>query len=60
MLHHLKIHCTPLSRLRKVKLKIEGIRSQWIGPSPEELGLPKGFYSTPLTPEISDHIFMLE
>ena len=46
--------------LSQGQIVIEGIRSQWIGPSPEELGLPKDFYSTPYTPEISDHIFMLE
>ncbi|GJM29059.1 MAG: hypothetical protein DHS20C17_16940 [Cyclobacteriaceae bacterium] len=33
---------------------IEGVRSQWIGPSPQELGLPPGFYSVPFTPVISD------
>lgn len=42
-------------RLSKGNMTIEGIRSRWIGPSPEELGLPKGFYSIPYTPEISDY-----
>lgn len=33
---------------------IEGIQSSWLGPSPEELGLPKDFYSVPYTPTITD------
>jgi 3',5'-cyclic AMP phosphodiesterase CpdA len=41
------------------KLVIEGVQSRWIGPSPEELGLPRDFYSIPYTPEISDYALSL-
>ena len=36
------------------QVRIEGRSSQWLGPSPTDLGLPHGFYATPFTPEISD------
>ena len=39
------------------KIVIEGMKSRWIGPSPEELGLTPGFYSVPYTPVISDREF---
>ena len=35
-------------------LTITGIQSQYIGPSPEELGMPNGFYSIPYSAAISD------
>ena len=36
------------------EIRIEGRQSKWLGPSPQELGLPRGFYATPFTPAISD------
>lgn len=42
--------------LSSQNIRIEGVRSRWIGPSPGELGLPHGFYSIPYTPVISDRV----
>lgn len=39
----------------KGKMKVEGVRSQWVAPSPEELGVPKAVYGSELTPHISDY-----
>lgn len=42
------------------QLVIEGKQSRWLGPSPEELGLPTGFYGVPYSPVISDRKFALK
>ena len=34
-------------------LTVEGMKSEYIGPSPEDLGMPKGFYGVPYSPVIS-------
>jgi len=39
----------------KGNLKIEGVKSQWISPSPIEMGMPKGMLGMEYTPEISDY-----
>ncbi|SEJ33588.1 Calcineurin-like phosphoesterase [Cyclobacterium xiamenense] len=36
-------------------LQVEGVRSQWMSPSPYTLGMPKGFAGTLATAEISDY-----
>jgi hypothetical protein len=36
-------------------LSIEGVRSQWMPPSPYDLGMPEGLYGSKATPEISDY-----
>lgn len=41
-------------KLSPGKLELTGIQSAYIGPSPEELGMPKGFYATPYSANISD------
>ncbi len=37
----------------KGELRIEGIRSKWVGPSPEELGYPEGKDTRGITPNVS-------
>ncbi len=39
----------------KGKLKIEGVRSQWLAPSPHEIGLPKQVMGNEYSPVISDY-----
>lgn len=46
-------------RLSKGKIAIEGIQSQWIGPSPSELGLADDMNSIPFTPKISDQMLQV-
>ena len=38
----------------KGELRIEGIRSKWVGPSPEELGYPEGKDTRGITPNVSE------
>ena len=37
----------------KGELRIEGIRSKWVGPSPEELGYEEGYDKRGITPNVS-------
>ena len=39
----------------KGSMKIEGVRSSWVSPSPYDLGMPMGLYGNVATPEISDY-----
>ncbi len=40
-------------------LIVEGKQSRWIGPSPEELGMPPGFFGMGCAPNISERKFQL-
>ena len=42
------------------ELRIEGIRSKWVGPSPEELGYPEGKDTRGITPNVSERELDLE
>ena len=44
----------------KGELRIEGIRSKWVGPSPEELGYPEGKDTRGITPNVSAREVSLE
>ena len=44
----------------KGELRIEGIRSKWVGPSPEELGYPEGKDTRGITPNVSERELSLE
>ena len=44
----------------KGELRIEGIRSKWVGPSPEELGYPEGKDTRGITPVVSAREVSLE
>jgi hypothetical protein len=37
------------------KVIIEGVRSEWVSPSPHEMGMPVRVYGSQYTPEISDY-----
>ncbi len=37
-------------------LTIEGVRSQWMPPSPYDLGMPRGVYGSEFTPQMSDYL----
>ncbi|WP_420602274.1 metallophosphoesterase family protein [Flagellimonas sp.] len=39
----------------KGSLIIEGVKSQWVTPSPFDTGMPKNIYGNQLSPEISDY-----
>ena len=39
----------------KGRLKIEGVRSQWLAPSPGEIGLPQQVMGNQYSPIISDY-----
>ncbi|MFI3261838.1 MAG: metallophosphoesterase [Rikenellaceae bacterium] len=41
-------------KMGKKSLKIKGVQSEFVSPTPEELGIPKDLYSIPLTAKISD------
>ncbi|MDH3651164.1 MAG: metallophosphoesterase [Saprospiraceae bacterium] len=36
-------------------MHIEGVKSEWIPPSPYDLGMPKGIYGSEYSPEMSDY-----
>ena len=36
-------------------LLVEGVRSEWVAPSPFEMGMPKRIYGDEISPEISDY-----
>ncbi len=44
----------------KGELRIEGIRSKWVGPSPEELGYEKGKDTRGITPNVSARAVSLQ
>ena len=44
----------------KGELRIEGMRSKWVGPSPEELGYPEGKDTRGITPNVSERELSLE
>ncbi|MFT5290929.1 MAG: hypothetical protein ACI82F_003005 [Planctomycetota bacterium] len=44
----------------KGELRIEGIRSKWVGPSPEELGYPEGKDTRGISPNVSARLLSLE
>lgn len=58
-LNHLAPYQDPLyafaSLNHKGTLKLKGVRSQWVSPSPSEMGLPKQVYGNEYTPIISDY-----
>lgn len=39
----------------KGTMKIEGVKSEWMSPSPMDLGMPRNMYDIPISPEISDY-----
>ncbi|MCP3930966.1 MAG: metallophosphoesterase [Bacteroidetes bacterium] len=39
----------------KGSMKIEGVRSQWVTPSPKEMGIPEAVFGSQLSPVISDY-----
>jgi len=39
----------------KGTMTIEGVKSEWMLPSPLDLGMPKNSYGTPISPQISDY-----
>jgi predicted phosphodiesterase len=41
--------------LKKGILKIEGVKSEWVSPSPFELGMPKGIYGLEYSAQMSDY-----
>ncbi len=42
------------------QIKIEGVQSEWIAPSPDELNIPKQVYGMQYSAKISDRVFNLE
>lgn len=58
-LHHIAAYQDPLYAFATLNLQgtltIEGVRSQWMPPSPYDLGMPEGQYGSKATPEISDY-----
>lgn len=46
-------------RISREAITIEGTQSSWQGPSPEELGMPRGLYGTPYSPTLSNRQFKL-
>jgi hypothetical protein len=57
-LPHIAAYQDPLfafATLQEGILTIEGVRSQWMKPSPYDLGMPEGFYGSKASPEISDY-----
>ena len=58
-LHHIAGYKDPLYAFVSLKsrglMKIEGVKSKWMSPSPYELGMSKGTDSSDYTPIISDY-----
>lgn len=58
-LNHLAQYEEPLyafaSLNHKGSFEITGVRSQWVSPSPDEMGLPKQVYGNEYSPNISDY-----
>ena len=42
------------------QLLVQGQQSQWLGPSPEDLGMPPAFYGVDYSPWISNRTFKRE
>lgn len=58
-LNHLAPYQDPLYAFAQLdpngRLEIKGVRSQWVAPSPREMGLPKQVYGNEYSPVISDY-----
>jgi len=62
-LDHLAPYSDPLYAFAKLdlseSLEIQGIRSRWVPPSPQEAGVPKQVYGNQITPNISDYTILI-